>query len=692
MSHAPAPMRRILFVDDDPAVGQAFRATVRGLGFEAVLASSGAEAIRQARTRFYPIIVTDLRMPGMDGLSLIERLQPLCPVTAFVILTGFPELDLRSDLRSDVAIASVVRKPWEEAELEATLTHAFELHQRRARRIREENEAERGRRLVLLLEDNPADAELAIDELQQEYAPDQIVHLTRLEAAIEWLHGDAVEVVVTDLSLPDARGFDAVTRLHAAAPGTPLVVLSGLPDEDLSLLAIQLGAQDVLMKGALGPEGLLRAVRHARERKRGEQRLLALAQHDPLTGLANRAAFLDRLSVACTRSRRGPEHCAVLFIDLDRFKQVNDTHGHEAGDALLQEAARRIEGTVREYDTVARLGGDELAVLVEDPHGEAFLRELGTRILNALAEPMRLGELELSITGSVGIATFPEAGRLPSDLLRAADAAMYQAKQSGRSRLASFRDMVAASTGPAVNVRLAVRQGDFRLHFQPQVALPGGAVVGVEALLRWCRDGALLAPGHFLAELEETGGIREVGSWVLAQACTQLAAWRRTGAPTLRMALNFSPRQLQDLELLPTLRHILAQQDLPASALDIELPERCLGSLSDQCHRHLDHLRDLGIRLTVDGFGTGHSSPAYLLRHGIRAIKIARPFIAAAPHDPHSARLVHAITGLGRSLDVEVVADGIETEAQQVLAQAAGCTVGQGFLFGTPQAEWSPCA
>lgn len=686
------PLRRILFVDDDRAVARAFALTVRPLGYEADVAAAGAEAIRLARTRFYPIIVTDLRMPGMDGLTLIERLRPLCPATAFVILTGYPELDLRASLMGDGAISSVVRKPWLEEELEATLARAYELHQRRARRMCDEPGPEDVPPTVLLVEDNPGDADLAVEYLREEYAGTQVVHRTRLEAAIEYLHNTPVEAVISDLSLPDARGFDAVTRICAAAPGVPLLVLSGLADEDLGQLVIQLGAQDFLIKGTINSENLLRALRHARERKRGEQRLLQQAQHDPLTGLVNRAAFHDRVTVACTRARRGGRRFGVMFIDLDRFKEVNDTLGHEAGDALLQEIGRRVEAAVRDYDTVARLGGDEFAVLVEDIESEGRVTELARRILDAFALPVRHEGHDIAITGSIGIAVHPEAGRATADLLRAADEAMYLAKQSGRNRMQVYAShgRNGAGTPPGQEVHLAVARGDFVLHFQPQVALPGGALVGVEALLRWRRNGSLLGPGHFLAELEESGSIREVGMWVLGQACAQLAAWRSAGAGSLRLALNLSARQLQAPEFLSALQEQLAASALPAEALDIEISERTLMLLPAEANHRLDALRALGVRLTVDGFGTGFSSPAHLVRHGIRSLKIARAIVSTAPTDLEAARLVRAITGLGKSLEFDVVADGIETEAQHDFARAAGCTHGQGFLFGTPQAEWSP--
>lgn len=692
MSHVA--LRRILVVDDDPAVGRALAITVRPFGYEADLAASGPEAIRLARTRFYPIIVTDLRMPDMDGLTLIERLRPLCPATAFVILTGYPELDLRESLMGDGAISSVIRKPWVEEELEATLARAFDLHQRHARRMRDEpGTRDAARHELLLVEDNPADADLVIDFLREEYSASEVVHLSRLEAAVEWLHNGHAEAVLTDLSLPDARGFDAVTRLCAAAPRTPVLVLSGLDDEDLHHLMIQLGAQDVLVKGEVSPAVLLRALRHARERKRGEQRLLQQAQHDPLTGLVNRSAFYDRVTVALARARRGNHRFGVMLIDLDRFKEVNDTLGHEAGDALLQEVARRVEGTVRDYDTVARLGGDEFAVLVEDVEAEAQLTHLADRILESFALPVRHAGRELTVTGSIGIALHPDAGHTRGQLLRAADEAMYLAKQSGRNRMYCYRvDGNGNGHVPRIEVGRAVAEGHFEVHFQPQVSLLDGRVTGAEALLRWRRDGTLLAPGHFLAELEESGGIREVGAWVIRSACGRLARWRTGGSEDLRLALNLSPRQLRAPNFLHTLQSCLAECDVPGHALDLEVSEPTLMMLATADHPLLESLRALGIRLTVDGFGTGYSSPGHLVRQGVTSLKIARPLVATAPEDAESARLVRAIVGLGQSLGLDLIADGIETEAQRAFAHAAGCTLAQGYLFGRPRAEWSPTA
>ncbi|MFN8653161.1 MAG: EAL domain-containing protein [Gemmatimonadales bacterium] len=686
------PIHRILYVDDDADVGVSFSRAVRRLGLEADLATSGREALRLARTRFYAVIVTDLRMPGIDGLALIERLSPTCPSTAFVLVSGMPELDLRSNRRVDGAIASVIAKPWDDEELASTLQRAFELHKSRSMddsmSVPQEQTAG-----ILLVEDNPADADLVIALLGAEHPAQSFVRVGRLRTALERLHENRFDAIIADLILPDARGFDAITRLQAAAPAAPILVVSGMADEDLAQQVVQLGAQDFLVKGTLTAVTLGRALRFARERKRAEQRLIQLAHFDQLTGLANRSTFHDRVTQAATRARRRGSRFAVLYVDLDRFKAVNDSMGHDAGDSLLEEVGRRIRTSVRDYDTVARLGGDEFGVLADDLEGAAGLDEVVHRILAGFQTPIMLDGKSVQTSCSIGIAMYPDAARTTPDLLKCADKALYQAKREGRNRAAWYDPRQGGDgliqSALAADLNVALKRGEFALHFQPQVTITGFKLVGFEALLRWRRGEEIVPPSVFVPLLDESGGMVAVGHWALREACRRLVEWRNNGAPDLRMAVNMSAGQIEEPGLPEVLGRMLSESGLPPAAIELEVSEQVLMRDTYRINFALTELKKLGIRLSIKGFGTGFSSAAFLSRFRIDCLKVARSFVSAAPDDAESSGVMRAIVALGSSLGIHVLADGVETRSQLNAANGAGCHLAQGYLFGRPMPNWT---
>ncbi len=688
----PDPIHRILYVDDEAEVGVAFSRSARRLGFETDLATSGAEAIRLARTRFYAVVATDLRMPGLDGLALIERLSLVSPATAFVLVTGMPDLDLRASRLADNAIASIIAKPWEEEELAGTLQRAFALHQQRTTDGGRGVEAQEGPRL-LLVEDNAADAELLQELLAADFPPAAFVVATRLRTALEHLHEEGFAAILTDLALPDARGFDAITRLQAAAPETPVLVVSGLADDSLAQQAVQLGAQDFLVKGQLDPAGVQRAVRHAQERKRVERRLMRLAHFDSLTGLANRSTFHERVTQALTRARRRGTRFAVLYLDLDRFKQVNDTLGHDAGDTLLEEVGRRILHAVREYDTVARLGGDEFAVLADELIGSEALAGLEQRIQAAFQDPVLLDGAPVEMACSIGVAEYPEAARTVPELIKCADRALYQAKRNGRNRVVRYNGAQGSSdllhAALSVDVNVALKRGEFGLHFQPQVSLDGYRLVGFEALLRWRRGEELIPPAVFVPLLEESGGMVAVGHWALEEGCRRLAAWRDGGATDLRLALNMTRGQIEEPGLAVHLGSVLGAHRLPPEALELEVIEQVLMRDTYRLNLALTELKALGVRLAVKGFGTGFASRDVLARFRVDALKASRGIVSAAPDDPEGAAVLRAIAHLGERLGIGVVAEGVEHRGQLAAARAAGCCIAQGFLFGRPRPDWT---
>ena len=439
---------RILFVDDEPLVQRGFARTVRRFGFVVDTVGSPLDAIERARRERYPIIVTDLRMPLLNGLALIEQLKPLQPGTSFVVLTGIPDLELAINQTIDSSIVSVVSKPWEDEELAAVLQRAADLYQQRSQSARPQDVSLDAAKL-LLVEDDESDA-LLVQKFLEVAGIGVAVQVRRLDDALRALHESSYDAVLTDLALPDARGLDSVVRIRAAAPDAALVVFSGSGGEELALQALALGAQEFVAKNVLNAATLSGSLKYASERKRAERRLAHRAYFDALTGLANRATLKDRLRIAFQRAKRCRSSFAVLYVDLDGFRQINDRSGHAAGDALLEETARRLEGTVREYETVARIGGDEFAILIEETTDDGPA-QVAERVLEELRRPYQIGGEDVLLTGSIGIAVFPETADNVDDLVRRADQAMQQAKDGGRN---AFRLAGARHGGPTVSAGL----------------------------------------------------------------------------------------------------------------------------------------------------------------------------------------------------------------------------------------------
>jgi diguanylate cyclase (GGDEF)-like protein len=415
------------------------------------------------------------------------------------------------------------------------------------------------------------------------------------------------------------------------------------------------------------------------------------AHHDSVTGLPNRALFLDRLEHASRVGRRRGTGITVLFIDLDRFKAVNDTLGHGAGDQLLASVAERIRHQLRSADTVGRLGGDEFAVLLEGIPVDLAVRR-GEDIIASLTEPFRISGQAVSISASIGVATAASAEPAPGELLGQADVAMYCAKKSGAGRVVVFaphmHDEVAERLELQADLQRAVTHRLLSLHYQPLVDLADGRPVGAEALLRWNhpRRGPV-PPDVFVPVAEETGMITELGAWVLREAAEQLARWR-LDVPGLGMSVNVSARQVMDPALAGEVAGVLAATGLPASALTLELTETVLAADPAAALRQLHTLKREGVRLSIDDFGTGYSSLSYLRRLPVDQIKIDRSFVAGldgGTHGTEDLAIVRAVIDLSRSLGLEVVAEGIETDAQAAILRELGCHLGQGFGLCRPQ-------
>ena len=424
-------------------------------------------------------------------------------------------------------------------------------------------------------------------------------------------------------------------------------------------------------------------------RKEAEEQVRHMADHDALTGLPNRALLKDRMDQAIAGAHRNRSRVAILFIDLDYFKNINDSLGHHIGDVVLQMTAQRLQSCLREGDSVARLGGDEFVLSLPLPSNTddaARVARVAQKALDVLAQPFNVEGQELHISGSVGISLYPEDGSDVETLMRTADTAMYHAKEMGRANFQFFTPALNQAAQQRLDVgarlRRALAQDEFVLHYQPQVNMSSGAIFSVEALLRWQPPGAApISCGSFIAHAEESGLIVPIGEWALRQACRQLKIWRDAGHPGLKMAVNLSPRQLEQDDFCKLIGQILRETGIPASALELEITESILIHRSEFNLATLTRLSDMGIQLSVDDFGTGYSSLAYLQRFPVHALKIDQSFVRDIGTDPNDTALITAIIAMARSLHRKVIAEGVETLQQARFLVAHGCLAAQGFYY-----------
>jgi diguanylate cyclase (GGDEF)-like protein/PAS domain S-box-containing protein len=438
-----------------------------------------------------------------------------------------------------------------------------------------------------------------------------------------------------------------------------------------------------------GPYRIVGVLQDISERKRFEEKLAQLASHDALTGLPNRHLLNDRLEQGLAHHRYTNRILALVFVDLDRFKIINDTLGHDAGDLLLKEIARRLSGCLREGDTVARQGGDEFVVVLTDLAKAEDAAYVAQKMLDALAPPCLLAGREVLPAASLGIALYPRDGENMQELMMSADKAMYAAKQAGRGQYRFFDTEMnrAAADWLEVGAELhyALERNEFELHYQPKVDLKSGAVTGVEALLRWrSPELGLVPPAKFIPILEETGLILEVGEWVIARACRQARLWREQGLPPLTVAVNLSPRQFQQDDLAGRIRSLIDQPDFAPGDLELEITESMVTQNVERAIAMLQELRRIGVRLAIDDFGTGYSSLAVLKRFPVGCLKIDRSFVRDVPDDADDVAITRAVIALAHSMGLSVVAEGVETEAQRAFLLESGCDEMQGFLFSKP--------
>ncbi|MGZ4976583.1 MAG: putative bifunctional diguanylate cyclase/phosphodiesterase [Methylobacter sp.] len=548
---------------------------------------------------------------------------------------------------------------------------------------------------VLLIEDNPGDAKLVEVLLEADHNTNRHFELIRvglLSEAFPILEQGGITAILLDLGLPDGNGLDSLTQIYTAALTIPIVVLSAEEDELLAIQSVQLGAQDFLVKSGISELVLRRSLYYAIERKNLLEQLQYLAHYDVLTGLANRKLFYDSLKQDIILARRSKKSLALIFLDLNDFKLVNDSLGHNSGDDLLKEVAKRLQNCVRTTDSVARMGGDEFTIILNNLNNAEDAALIADKILQALAEPLILNIQQITIQASLGIAIYPDDSTDIETLIGAADAAMYQAKESCHGKKGNFRFFSTAmgakiqrNTDKIERLRTAFEHGEFELHYQPSVDVRSGMIVGMEALLRWRHpEQGLLTPAKFMTDLENSGLIIPVGNWVLQQACAQNTAWQQQDLTAVAVSVNISARQFRQSDFVDTVVKTLQASQLDPSLLELEFHEATLWEDDDYSVHELNRLSQMGIKLSLDNFGNDMISFKSLTKFPIHAIKIDQSLIQQDSLHSSEAVIAKAAIEIARIFHIKGLATGVENETQLEMVRHIACDDAQGYLYGRP--------
>ena len=695
-------MPQILILDDRVTNQRILSRLAASVEPEAKVSAFGnpLDALAWLETHEADLVITDFKMPNLDGAEVTRRIRrmPHGADVPVVVVTVYDDREFRL-LALEAGATDFLLAPVDHVEFRTRVRNLLALrrHQvearRQAERLRQDLEASERLRSALTQESREALAQLIDTVPAMISAADPAGRVLFVNAQQAALAGKAPAELIgqdtTALFGAERAAFGRELDAEVFARGEALPGFEeGVAAPDGSRL--DLFTTKAPLRDAVGRVvAVLTTSIDITDRKRAEERLLHLAQHDPLTALPNRSYLGERLRERCAHGRRADDGFALHFLDLDRFKAVNDALGHQAGDRLLVQAARRLRAAVREGDIVARLGGDEFAILQPDAASAADAAHLADRVISALARPFRIAGRSITISASVGVTLFPKDATTADELLRNADLAMYRAKGTGRNRFGFFDPDMDAAAQRAMQLeselRRALSRREFELVWQPQVNLRTGRICGAEALLRW-RHGVrgIVSPAEFLQLAEETGLIAPITEWALAAACTQGLAWAKRRPGGLRISVNLSPSLFASRDVRDMVADALAVTGFDPSLLDIEITERVLMDKVDEMAATLHSLREMGVSFSIDDFGTGYSSLAHARSFPVQRLKVDQAFIAQLASDKGDAAIVGAIVSLAHGLGMEVVAEGVETAEQLAALRRLGCDEVQGYFVREP--------
>jgi len=552
---------------------------------------------------------------------------------------------------------------------------------------------------ILLVDDDAQDRAAVRQALEESHSIAMLSEAETVEQGMALLNQHRYDVMVLDYRMPHADGIEMVLQLRERPDlgKTAIVMMSNSDDENVALKCLHAGAQDFMQKGEITAPKLRRSILHARKRFELERELYAsyckvkdMAETDALTGLFNRYHFEDALNVAITNNKRSECSVALLILDLDRFKYVNDSYGHEAGDALLKQVAKRIQRCLRDNEIFARLGGDEFAIVLTNVEHVYHVNKIARRILQELEVPFEINGNNVRCSCSIGITLHPFNGETAADLTKFADIAMYRAKKMGRGQLCFFEDKMQQEFSQRYQIELAIRDvlknDSFRLHYQPLVDAYGKQLTGFEALIRWPQADVQYFPDQFIPVAEESHMISEIGRWVIDEAIRQLSVWHRMSDQPLSMAINLSPVQLGDHDLVDYLARTLDKYQVEPEYITLELTETALLGNDRTKHETIEEINKLGCRIALDDFGTGFSSLSHLLSFPIDIVKIDRSMLPVSEEPSKHLAVLIGLASMLRSLGMKIVAEGVETNDQSTLCQALMIDKLQGYFFAKPQA------
>lgn len=550
---------------------------------------------------------------------------------------------------------------------------------------------------LLLVEDNPGDARLVMKMLAGVTEVSFEVEWTdRLSKGLERLAGGGIDVILLDLGLPDSQGHETLASVHTNAPEIPIVILTGLDDEAVTMEALKKGAQDYLVKGTLIADALVHSIRYAIERQRGQkERLDYVTGHDPLTGLPNRRLFTDSLDRCLSKSADKVRHAAVLSLCVPYLKDILRLYGHEVYKTVLLDVAKRLKYQASDIvgkrctaEPIAFMGEGEFAIALPDVYSTQEALKWAKHILGALSVGIVVNGQEISLPGCIGISLTPINGRDGETLLRKARTAMSHVMAKCVDKVCLYTPEidveVSKKWGLEKDLRTALKNGEFILHYQPVIKLASGQKNGVEALLRWKKADKMVSPMEFIPFAEETGLIIPIGEWVVYTACAQIKDWQDRGYSPVRVSVNLSPSQFAQPNLLEMVKTILKEVGLSVTLLGLEVTESTAMRDVQKSVEILLAFKEMGTYLAIDDFGTGYSSLAWLQQFPINALKIDRSFINYVTTDPNSNKLVEGIVAMAHKLGLETIAEGVEKAEQKDFLHSINCDKAQGYLFGRP--------
>ncbi len=664
--------RNLLLVDDEQNIQSAMRRVLKQDGYNIYCADSGKDALDLLARHKIHVIISDQRMPGMTGSELFGEVSRRFPEIIRIVLSGYADFSAVADAINQGAIYKFLTKPWDDALLRRDVTEAFrryELSWRNRQLTEVFNSTTEGVMITdsegIIQTVNPAFS--TITGYSEAEAVGQTPRLLRSDRE----HPECYQEIWTSLVMQGQWHGELWNRRKNGEDYPQWMTISTLPDGD-------------------GGQGRYVALFiDITEQKEREARIEYQAYHDALTGLPNRRLFHDRLGEALAHAGRNGDLPSVLFIDLDRFKIINDTLGHDVGDQLLQAVAQRLNKIIRKEDTLARLGGDEFTVLLSRVGRQQDAEKILRKLTASFRQPFEIDGESLHITLSIGAALFPGDGESPAQLMKNADTAMYRAKEAGRNGFCFYSQSMNTNAKRQLmlesDLHQALARSELTPFYQAQQDLQQGTVSGVEVLLRWQHpQRGCVMPGEFIALAEDNGLIIPIGNWVLKQACQQARAWLDAGCNDFTVAVNLSARQLQQPDLAKQVQQTLDTIGLPARHLELEITESLLLNDTEQNIALLHRLHDLGIRLALDDFGTGYSSLSYLKKFPFDLLKIDQSFVRGLPDNQEDAAIVDSIITMGHKLGMKVIAEGVETNEQSAFLRWLGCDQVQGYLIGRP--------